>query len=214
MLSLKPSKPASDTTKPDLEAVQRQVSAQQALSRQVSEPAVIEAANDDQLKRLHVDDTSSSNTQQAAGLTTVPEDGTSLAAGLVQQPSIMAKGLEFFSSLRRGSTAAEGSSAVAAQMSESSEVLPELSEEAVNASSEQLGEHAVAAPPVERAGSIQSSVEHVGAAPIELPPVFEYGSDAEEGQNVPSRSRGASPVTANTEVNPYRASVTNSSLRH
>ena len=208
MLSLKQSKPAADPAKPDLEAVQRQVSAQQALSRQVSEPAVIEAANDDQVKRSIIGDTSSSP-QQAAGLTTVPEDETSLATGLVQQPSIMAKGLGFFSSLRRGSMAAEGSSAVAAEMFESSEVHPEQSEEAVNASSDQLDKHNVPAQRVERAGSIQSGVEHVTAALIELPPVFEYGSDNDEAQNGPSRSRGAS----NLQVNYYRVSVHKLSMR-
>ena len=206
MLSLKPSKAAAaDAAKPDLEAVQRQVSAQQALSREISEPAVIEAASDDQLKRTALDDASATS-QLAAGLLTVPEDDTGVASGIVKQPSGMTKRFGFFSSLRRGSTAAEGSSALAAHMPESAQALhqqpepamnafPGQSQDAVGAVPQQPEEEEVCVPEasLQASDSTHFSAEQVAATPIHLPPVFEYGSDAEEEE---FRDIAAAPTPA------------------
>ena len=250
MLSLKPSKPtAADATQPDLEAVRRQVSAQQALSRQVSEPAVIVAASDDQLKRPTAgDDTDSTNplgnhehlnstpagAQQypdstpvapseydktdpspAAGVVILPEENPDAADGIAKQPSSMAKRFGFLSTLRRGLTAAEGSSLqVAETPPDPPQDPPEQAEGAAIAQPDQSEGESTPLPAVEPAirgmGGPQGAtmgvqqgaalgVQHrptqgadrgqhanpqlVDVAPIELPPVFEYGSEGEEAQN-------------------------------
>lgn len=246
MLSLKPSKPAVDSTQPDLEAVQRQVSAQQALSREISEPAVIEAASDDSLKRPKPDDgvmegprqypsrtwvapqqyPSStpvapqqhpiSNPQPAVGVIAVIEDSTAagVAPGIVKQPSNMAKRLGFLSSLRRGSTAAEGSSMVPTQTAEPPQDPPQdpseaplgqvegattmphagsdlgfVPEPAVGSASSSLGVQQGSISGVQQGSPlgpgrrVQADSEHATASPIELPPVFEYGSEGEEAQD-------------------------------
>ena len=250
MLSLKPSKPtAADATHPDLEAVRRQVSAQQALSRQVSEPAVIVAASDDQSKhQIAGDDRDSTNPpghnehlnstpagpQQypnstpvalpvydntdpspAAGVVSLPEENPDVGVGIAKQPSSMAKRFGFLSTLRRGSTAAEGSSLqVAETPPDPPQDPPEQSEGAVIAQPDQSEGESTPLPAVEPAirgmGGPQGAsmgfqqgaalgVQHrptqgadrgqqadpqlVDVAPIELPPVFEYGSEGEEAQN-------------------------------
>ena len=243
MLSLKPTKPSASSTQPDLEAVRRQVSAQQALSREVSEPAVIVAASDDQSKRPMPDDGNtgnppgpqddpsstltvpqqnpSSTPQSADGVVMLPEETTGAAAGIVKQPSSMAKRFGFLTSLRRGSTAAEGSIALSAQMTDTPQDPPqdppEQREGAITALPDQsgpvpaeepasgslqgasLGVHQGSTLGDDRAvhgaslgvqqGStlganraVQASPELVSAAAIELPPVFEYGSEGEEAQ--------------------------------
>lgn len=242
MLSMKPSKPTADSTQPDLEAVQRQVSAQQALSREISEPAVIEAATDDSLKRPKPDDgvmeapcqypshTSgasqqypsstpvepeqdpSSNPQPAAGVIAVTEDNTAagVVTGIVKQQSSMAKRFGFLSSLRRGSTAAEGSSTILTHTAEPPQDPSEASlEQAEGATTTQLAGSDLGVGPEPAMGSastslgvqqgsvlgvqqgatlgasrgLQADSEHATAAPIELPPVFEYGSEGEEAQD-------------------------------
>ena len=242
MLSLKPSKPAAaDASQPDLEAVRRQVSAQQALSREVSEPAVIVAASDDQLKRLMPGDSNStdppghqeqasstpavpqqypSSTPVAApeyhstpadGGGTLPEENADAAVGIVKQPSSMAKRFGFLSSLRRGSTAAEGSSAISAQVEaeipqDSPQDQLEQSEGAVMAKPDVSEGGSIPVPAVEPTSralgapqgtalglqqgptlgpdrGLHADLQLVSAAPIELPPVFEYGSEGEEAQD-------------------------------
>lgn len=257
MLSLKPSKPAADSSQPHLEAVQRQFSAQQALSREVSEPAVIEAASDDQLMRPRLDESNTaeprqfpntpagppqnpiSKPQPTAGVITVAEDSTD--AGIMKQPSSMAKRFGFLSSLRRGSTAAEGSSTLPPQMADPPQDSPRdppqdpleqfggttppqpaesgpgvAPESALGSANMSLGVQQGSIPGVKEGStlggplrvqqgsipgveggstlgsplapqrgpdSVQADAEHVTAAPIELPPVFEYGSEGEEAQD-------------------------------
>ena len=263
MLSLKPAKPAADVNQPDLETVRRQVSAQQALSREVSEPAVIVAASDDQLKRPTPDASDnpsepsstttpeapqqdpnggpqqppsstpvalqqypSSGPQPAAGVVTLPGETPDAAAAIVKQPSNMTKRFGFLSSLRRGSTAGEGSSAMSAQVAATPQGTPQdppqQSEGTVLTQSEAdvssvlpAGEQTNKSSGVQQRGftgqqgaalGVQQGdtlgcqlgaalaptegpqTNPVSAAPIELPPVFEYGSEGEEAQHgqVPS----------------------------
>ena len=288
MLSLKPSKPAAaDSSQPDLEAVRRQVSAQQALSREVSEPAVIVAASDDQLKRPMPGDSDtnppghqdypistpaapqqypnstpaappqypSSNPPPAAGVLTQPDENADAAASVVKQPSVMAKGFGFLSSLRRGSTAAEGSSAISAQVDEPPQDSPqdptEQSEGAGMAQPDQSEGESTPVPAVEPASrgrgpqqetimeidqraalgvqhgvtmevqqgptlgpdrGLHANPQLVSAAAIELPPVFEYGSEGEEAQDgqVPS-SHEPPPLLPHSPLPPPPSSPTPSS---
>ncbi|KAA6416660.1 MAG: component of SCAR regulatory complex, partial [Trebouxia sp. A1-2] len=99
MLSLNKSKPAGDANLPDEEAAKRQISAQLALAREVSEPAVIQAASDDQLQRP-------ADLPQPT-LASDADIDKSQAAALAKQPTAMAKRFSFLSTLRRGSTSAD-----------------------------------------------------------------------------------------------------------
>ncbi|KAL0041117.1 hypothetical protein WJX77_005471 [Trebouxia sp. C0004] len=188
MLSLNKSKPTADANLPDDEAAKRQVSAQLALAREVSEPAVIQAASDDQLQRPADLPASASDTDR-------PQ-----AAALAKQPSAMAKRFSFLSTLRRGSTTAESDSRSEAQLPEIPESLTEQTEGAAAEAAAQPAAVPTAAAAAQQAAANvaapQGKAERVAASPIELPPVFEYWSDA-DGSGSPG-TRNAPAVTVVT----------------
>ena len=197
MLSLNKSKPAADANLPDEEAAKRQISAQLALAREVSEPAVIQAASDDQLQRP-------ADLPQPT-LASDADTDRSQAAELAKQPSAMAKRFSFLSTLRRGSTTAESDSRAEAQLPEIPQSLTEQTEGAAAVPPAEAAAQPAAVPTAAaaaqqaaaNAAAPQGKTEHVAANPIELPPVFEYGSDA-DGSGSPGTRNAVTVVT--TEV--------------
>lgn len=194
MLSLNKSKPTADANLPDEEAAKRQISAQLALAREVSEPAVIQAASDDQLQRP-------ADLPQPS-LTSDADTDRSQAAALAKQPSAMAKRFSFLSTLRRGSTTAESDSRTEAQLPEIPESLTEQTAGAAAVPPAEAAALAAAVPTTAAAANAaapQGKAERIPANPIELPPVFEYGSDADGSGSHGTRNAPAVTVV-NTEV--------------
>lgn len=195
MLSLNKSKSTADANLPDEEAAKRQISAQLALAREVSEPAVIQAASDDQLQRP-------ADLPQPA-LASDADTDRSQAAALAKQPSAMAKRFSFLSTLRRGSTTAESDSRSEAQLPEIPESLTEQTEGAAAmppaAAQPAAVTNATAAAQRGNAAAPQGKAERMAANPIELPPVFEYGSDA-DGSGSPGTRNAPAVTVVTTEV--------------
>ena len=174
MLSLNKNKPAADAGVPDEEAAQRQISAQHALAREVSEPAVILAASDDQLQRP------TDLPQQALSSDTGTDSTT--AAAIPKQPSIIPKRFSFLNTLRRGSAAAESETHAESQLADAPETPADHTQAETAAA-------LTDADVVTKPASLQGNAERITANPIELPPVFEYGSDADgspQGRGVAS----------------------------
>ena len=194
MLSLNKSKPAADANLSDEEAAKRQISAQLALAREVSEPAVIQAASDDQLQRP-------ADLPQPH-LASDADTDRSQAAALAKQPSAMAKRFSFLSTLRRGSTTAESDSRSEAQLPEIPESLTEQTEGAAAVPpAEAAAQPAAAQQAAVPTTAPQGKAERVAANPIELPPVFEYGSDADgTGSPGPGTRNAPAVTTVTTEV--------------
>lgn len=199
MLSLNKSKPAADANLPDEEAAKRQISAQLALAREVSEPAVIQAASDDQLQRP-------ADLPQPS-LASDAHTDSSQAAALVKQPSAMAKRFSFLSTLRRGSTTAESESRTEAQLPEIPESLSEQTEGAAAVPPAEAAAQPAAVPTAAAAAqqaavptaAPQGKAVRIAANPIELPPVFEYGSDADISGS-PGTLNAADVTVVTTEV--------------
>jgi hypothetical protein len=199
MLSLNKSKPTADANLTDEEAAKRQISAQLALAREVSEPAVIQAASDDQLQRP-------ADLPQPS-LASDADTDRSQAAALAKQPSAMAKRFSFLSTLRRGSTTAESDSRAEAQLPEIPESLTEQTEGAAAVPPAEAAAQPAAVPTAAAAAqpaavptaAPQGKAERVAANPIELPPVFEYGSDA-DGSGSPGTPNAPAVTIVTTEV--------------
>ncbi len=195
MLSLKQNKPATDANLSDEEAAQRQLSAQNALAREVSEPAVIQAASDDQLQRPP----SIISLPQQALAADMDKDNAK-ATAIAKQHSSIAKRFSFLTTLRRGQTLAEVDTHAAVLHG-----VPEAHAEQAEAeaTSNVARAAAVALPAVVRSASLHSNAERLAANPIELPPMFEYGSDADEAGGVQEhgeQSRHAAPAAVSSQV--------------
>ena len=186
------------------------MSAQHALAREVSEPAVIVAASDDNLQRP--DDLPPEASDSA-----LMDGAEARGMAAAKQPSLLTKHFSFLSSLRRGQTLTDTSNPVAAtEMAE----LPEVAEPGSTAEQSQDGaaasatrnaaagqslddaaaatpRNAAAAPAVAAAVASRGQMDGVVAKPIVLPPVFDYGSEVDEAG---SPRRQAASTVVDTEV--------------
>ena len=199
MLSLK-QKPPVDANLPDEEAAQRQISAQLALAREVSEPAVIMAASDDNLQRPP------ELLQSAAASEADTDSADTKAASLAKQPSSMAKRFSFLTSLRRGQTLPGSGPHVDAQLSDIPETLTQQPQCA--ATTDVSSSSTMPMPAVAESAGLQANTERAAANLIELPPVFEYGSEAESPGSPQHRSlQSRDTIVVDTQVDLLHAQL-------